>query len=60
MISPWLLPVLFLTGLGAGFVDAIAGGASKRDAAAQVAAATGRRRRDVYQMVVESDASTPG
>lgn len=39
--------------------DAIAGGASKRDAAAQVAAATGRRRRDVYQMVVESDASTP-
>ena len=40
--------------------DAIAGGASKRDAAAQVAAATGRRRRDVYQMVVESDASTPG
>ena len=40
--------------------EAIAGGASKRDAAAQVAAATGRRRRDVYQMVVESDASTPG
>ena len=36
--------------------DAIAGGASKRDAAAQVAAATGRRRRDVYQLVVESDA----
>jgi 16S rRNA (cytidine1402-2'-O)-methyltransferase len=40
--------------------DAIAGGASKRDAAAQVAAATGRRRRDVYQIVVESDASSPG
>ncbi len=39
--------------------DAIAGGASKRDAAAQVALLTGRRRRDVYQMVVESDASTP-
>ena len=38
--------------------NSIAAGTSKRDAAAQVAAATGRRRRDVYQMVVESDAPT--
>jgi 16S rRNA (cytidine1402-2'-O)-methyltransferase len=38
--------------------DSIAGGASKRDAAAQVAAATGRRRREVYQLMVESDAPT--
>ena len=41
--------------------DSIAGGASTRDAAAQVAAATGRRRRDVYQMALGLDASpTPG
>jgi 16S rRNA (cytidine1402-2'-O)-methyltransferase len=39
--------------------DSIAAGASKRDAAAQVAAATGRRRRDVYQLAVEPDARTP-
>ncbi len=33
--------------------DAIAGGASKRDAAAQVAARTGRPKRDVYQLTLE-------
>jgi 16S rRNA (cytidine1402-2'-O)-methyltransferase len=37
---------------------AIDAGASKRDAAAQVAVATGRRRRDVYQLVNEPDAPT--
>ena len=26
MIEPWLYPLLFLTGLAAGFVDSIAGG----------------------------------
>src|SRR6266436_8296322 len=26
MISPWILPLLFVTGLCAGFVDSIAGG----------------------------------
>src|SRR6516165_9981516 len=26
MLHPWLLPVLFVTGLAAGFVDSIAGG----------------------------------
>ena len=36
----------------------IEAGASKRDAAARVAVATGRRRRDVYQLVNESDAPT--
>jgi hypothetical protein len=38
--------------------ESIAGGASTRDAAAQVASATGRRRRDVYQLAVESAATT--
>jgi len=38
--------------------SSIAGGASKRDAAAQVAAATGRRRRDVYQLVLDTSADT--
>ncbi len=38
--------------------ESIDAGASKRDAAAQVAVATGRRRRDVYQLVNEPDAPT--
>jgi len=37
-----------------------AAGSSTRDAAADVAAATGRRRREVYQLALESDPSTGG
>ena len=38
----------------------LAAGASTRDAAAVVATATGRRRREVYQLALESDASSDG